>query len=202
MFGSGDVNSELKLMSGNILNMIVFDKFKTGKPVIGAFITTIVLTAVTYLFQLMTNNFTKFIKMFNIFECEIEEFFYKKHMIEYDGKIALSTTYYDSELNQSNSFSDRFRALWIYIIENANENTTIRHIKEYSFGNTSYNRNRDLGIYMVIQNEKFLISKEHEIYAYTTIQNEEQDDDNKKSNDRYSKRMNRIEKVTIKLFSY
>ena len=140
--------------------------------------------------------------MFNIFDCEFEGFFYKKHMVEYDGKIALSTTYYDSELNQSNSFSDRFRALWIYIIEHANENSTIRHIKEYSFGNTSYNKNRDLGISMVIQNEKFLISKEHEIYACTTIQNEEQDSDNTKSNDRYSKKMNRIEKVTIQLFSY
>ncbi len=202
MFGFGDVNTELKLMSGNILNMIVFDKFKTGKPVIDACITTVVLTAVTYLFQFINNNFTKLIKMINIFECEFESFFYKKHIVEYDGKIALSTTYYDSELNQSNSFSDRFRALWIYIIEHANENSTIRHIKEYSFGNTSYNRNRDLGIYMVIQNEKFLISKEHQIYACTTIQNEEQDDDNKKSNDRFSKRMNRIEKVTIQLFSY
>jgi len=202
MFGLGDIDSELKLMSGNILNMIVFDKFKTGKPVIDAFITTVVLTAVTYLFQFINNNFKKFIKMFNIFDCEFEGFFYKKHMVEYDGKIALSTTYYDSELNQSNSFSDRFRALWIYIIEHANENSTIRHIKEYSFGNTSYNKNRDLGIYMVIQNEKFLISKEHQIYAYTTIQNEEQDSDNTKSNDRYSKKMNRIEKVTIQLFSY
>jgi hypothetical protein len=202
MFGFGDVNSELKVVSGNILNMIVFDKFKTGKPVIDAFITTVVLTAVTYLFQFINTNFTKFIKMINIFDCEFEGFLYKKHIVEYDGKIALSTTYYDSELNQSNSFSDRFRALWIYIIEHANENSTIRHIKEYSFGNTSYNKNRDLGIYMVIQNEKFLISKEHQIYACTTIQNEEQDDDNKKSNDRYSKRMNRIEKVTIQLFSY
>ena len=202
MFGLGDIDSELKLMSGNILNMIVFDKFKTGKPVIDAFITTVVLTGVTYLFQFINNNFKKFIKMINIFDCEFEGFFYKKHMVEYDGKIALSTTYYDSELNQSNSFSDRFRALWIYIIEHANENSTIRHIKEYSFGNTSYNKNRDLGIYMVIQTEKFLISKEYEIYACTTIQNEEQDDDNKKSNDRYSKRMNRIEKVTIQLFSY
>ena len=202
MFGFGDVNAELKLVSGNILNMIVFDKFKTGKPVIDAFITTVVLTAVTYLFQFINTNFTKFIKMINLFDYEFEGFFYKKHIVEYDGKIALSTTYYDSELNQSNSFSDRFRALWIYIIEHANENSTITHIKEYSFGNTSYNKNRDLGIYMVIQTEKFLISKEHQIYACTTIQNEEQDDDNKKSNDRYSKKMNRIEKVTIQLFSY
>ena len=202
MFGLGDIDSELKLMSGNILNMIVFDKFKTGKPVIDAFITTVILTGVTYLFQFINNNFKKFIKIINIFECEFESFLYKKHIVEYDGKIALSTTYYDSELNQSNSFSDRFRALWIYIIEHANENTTIRHIKEYSFGNTSYNRNRDLGIYMVIQNEKFLISKEYEIYASTTIENEEQDSDNKNSNDRFSKKMNRIEKVTIQLFSY
>ena len=57
MFGIGDIDSELKLMSGNILNMIVFDKFKTGKPVIDAFITTVILTGVTYLFQFINNNF-------------------------------------------------------------------------------------------------------------------------------------------------
>ena len=74
MFGFGDINAELKLVSGNILNMIVFDKFKTGKPVIDAFVTTIVLTGVTYLFQFINNNFTKFIKMINIFDCEFESF--------------------------------------------------------------------------------------------------------------------------------
>jgi len=130
----------------------------------------------------------------------LNSFYRKKNVVEYDGKISLSTTYYESELNQSHSFSDRFRALWIYIIENTNENNTIQHIKEYSFGNTSYNKNRDLGIYMVVQNEKFIISKEHEIYARTTIQNEDQEGDKQNSKERNSKQINRIEKVTIQLF--
>jgi len=199
MFGIGNLDKELKFISGNIMNMIIFDKFKTGTPLLDAFITTIVLSIFTYLLQSLNDNFFKLINWIKLFEFNI---FYKKHIVEYDGKISLSTTYYESELNQSHSFSDRFRALWIYIIENTNENNTIRHIKEYSFGNASYNKNRDLGIYMVAQNEQFTISKELEIYAYTTILNEDQDNDKQNSKDRNSKQINRIEKVTIKLFSY
>jgi hypothetical protein len=55
---------------------------------------------------------------------------------------------------------------------------------------------------MVVQDKQFLISKDLEIYACTIISNEEQDSDDKKSGGKYTKRMNKIEKITIQLFSY
>jgi ATP-dependent 26S proteasome regulatory subunit len=125
---------------------------------------------------------------------------YKKNIVEFDGKIGLTTTYYDNNLNQTNTFSDRFKALWFHIIENISENNTINHIKEYSFDNYSKNNKRDLGIYMVIQNTQFLISEEHQIYAYTKISNEDQEDD-KNSNNKNSKKV-KFEKIIIQLFSY
>ncbi len=131
----------------------------------------------------------------------IEGWFYTKNIVEYEGKIALTTTYYDHNLNQTNSFSDRFKALWFNIVDNINENNTIKHIKEYSFDNNSNNK-RNTDIYMVIQNKKFLISKKHEIYAYTIIYNEEKDDNSSNNKNKNSKYINKIEKITIQLFSY
>jgi chaperone BCS1 len=198
MFNTPNLDTQIKSMSSNIMNMIVFDKFKTGKPVVDAFITTCVLTAITYLFQFINDKVLDFTRLIRTFEYDFESMIYTKNMVEYDGKIALSTTYYESTLNQSNAFSDRFKALWHHIIENINDNDTIKHIKEYSSFGNSY-KERDLGIYMVIQSKKFLISKEHEIYAYASIQTEDTDSESKSDK---TKRMSRIEKIVIQLFSY
>jgi DNA replication protein DnaC len=198
MFNIPNLDTQLTSMSGNIMNMIVFDKFKTGKPVFDAFITTCVLTAITYLFQFINDKVLDFTRLIRTFEYDFESMFYTKNMVEYDGKIALSTTYYESTLNQSNSFSDRFKALWNHIIENVSDNDTIKHIKEYSSFGNSY-KERDLGIYMVVQSKKFLISKEHEIYACTSIHTEDTDSESKSDK---SKRVSRIEKIVIQLFSY
>ena len=177
MFFMGDVDSQLKMVSGNILNMIIFDKFKTGTPVIDAFVTTMLLTGVTYIFQYINTYFFKLINAIQNMNYEFDSWFYKKNMVEYEGKIALSTGFYDGCLNQSNTFSDRFKALWDYIIKNIGDNESINYIKEYSFGNKTNNNSRDLGIYVVVQSEKFLISKEHGIYACTTIFGEEPDEE-------------------------
>jgi hypothetical protein len=185
----------------SILNTF-FENFKTGNKMIDAIITTIIFSFVTYLIQMMNNNFYLFIFSLQSLDYDyLISFVYKKNVIEYDGKIGLTTTYFDNNLNQTNSFSDRFKALWFYIIENISENDSINHIKEYSFDNYSKNSKRDLGIYMVIQSTKFLISKEHQIYAYTKIVNEDQEDD-KNSKNNNSKKMNKFEKIIIQLFSY
>jgi chaperone BCS1 len=197
MFNGGPISEQLKLVSGNIVNMILFDKIKTGNTVVDTFITTILLTGVTYLFHFINNNLFDNIKQIKIINLDYKSWFYKKNVVEYYGKISLTTNYYDSKLNQTNSFSDRFKALWVYIIDNVGENSTIKHIKEYSFENPSGDNKRDLGIYMVIQKDKFLISKELEIYAITDITNEEQEQDGKNS-----KTTNKIEKIVIELYSY
>ena len=201
MFHSGDIESQLKMLSGNILNMIIFDKFKTGTPLIDAFVTTMLLTGVTYLYQYMNTCFFKLTDAIKNMNYDFDNWFYKKNIVEYEGKIALATSFYDGCLNESNTFSDRFKALWDFIIKNISDNESINHIKEYSFNNKTNNIARDLGIYMVVQSEKFLISKEHGIYAYTTIFGEETDDDDRSKN-KQEKKKNRMEKIVIKLFSY
>uniref|UniRef100_A0A6C0DNI9 AAA+ ATPase domain-containing protein n=1 Tax=viral metagenome TaxID=1070528 RepID=A0A6C0DNI9_9ZZZZ len=201
MFYSGDIESQLKMVSGNILNMIIFDKFKTGTPFIDAFVTTMLLTGVTYIYQYINTYFFKLVNTIQNINYDFDSWFSRKNIVEYEGKIALSTGFYDGCLNQSNTFSDRFKALWNFIIKNISDNESINHIKEYSFNNKTNNNERDLGTYMVVQSEKFLISKEYGIYAYTTIHGEETDEDDTSKN-KIEKKKNRMEKIVIKLFSY
>jgi len=192
-----DTDTYIKLIPENILNMVIFDKLKTGKPLMDTFLTTFFLTIATILFKYMNNQIAIFKDFLRNYDYSFEGWFYKKNIVEYEGKIALTTTYYDHAISQTNSFSDRFKALWFNIVDNINNNDTITHIKEYSFDNNSNNK-KENDIYMVIQNTRFLISKEHEIYAYTIIYNEEKEDNSKNK----SKCVNKIEKITIQLFSY
>jgi len=201
MIGLGNIETQLKIMYGNILNMIVFDKLKTGNAIYDTFITSFIIMTITYISKFINDNVSNFIDTIKSTEFEFIGWFYHKNIVEYEGKIGLTTTYYDNNLNQTNSFSDRFKALWFYIIENINNNGTINYIKEYSFDNYSKNSERDFGIYMVIQNTKFLISKEHQIYAYTKITNEDKEED-KNSKNTNTKSISKLEKISIQIFSY
>jgi ATP-dependent 26S proteasome regulatory subunit len=198
MFG---IDSHFKLLYGNIINMIIFDKIKTGKPIIDAIITTIILTFFTYIFQFINKNMSFYFETIKNKPYDITCWFYNKHVVEYEGKIYVGTNYYDNILQQTNSFSNNFKALCYYIIENMNNNDSVRHIKEISFlnlvNNNSKKNNNILGTYMVIQNQNFLVSKEHEIYAYTLIssQNSEDSKENKK-------KTYKIENIVIQLYSY
>lgn len=193
-----DTDTYIKLIPENILNMIIFDKLKTGKPLMDTFLTTIFLTIATLLFKYINNQIVVVKEFLTNYNYSFEGWFYKKNIVEYEGKIALTTTCYDHNVSQTNSFSDRFKALWFNIVDNINDNDTIKHIKEYSFDNYSNNK-KNSDIYMVIQNTKFLISKKHEIYAYTIIYNEDTEDNSKNKKSKY---INKIEKITIQLFSY
>ena len=173
MFGIGSMDMQLKAVSGNIFNMIIFDKFKTGDPIMDTLITTIFLMFITYSFQFINENIIEHINITKIFSTNFN-LFYTKNIVEYEGKISSSTNFYDSKINRTSAFSDRFKALWYHIIDNIGDNNTIHNIKEYSFTNPSRINDikRDLGIYMVIQTSKFLISKEYEIYAFASINSE------------------------------
>ena len=206
MLGVGNLDLQLKMMSGSVFNMILFDKIKTGDPILDAVLTTLILSCITFLFQYLNNYLLDFMDLLKNINFDYNSWFQKKYVVEYDGKIALTTNFYDSKLNQTSTFSDRFKALWIYIIQNVGDNNSIKVIKEYSFENPSYNRHfdnkRDLGIYMVTQQDKFVISEELGIYAYTSINSEIQEQDNKNNNSKDSKASSKIEKITIQLFSY
>ena len=184
-------------INGNLLNMIIFNKFKTGDPFLDAIFTTIIITCITYFIQFIYNFiYTKCDnqKIYLIFEN-----YFNKYSVQYEGRISFSTNIFDCKIYQTSAFGDNFKALWNHIIENINNNKNIYHIKEYNFNN--YNNlisSKNENLYIVSQSNKFLISKEFDIYANTTVSNDTEEIEDKgktKSN------LNKITKISIKLFS-
>lgn len=197
---------QLKMMYSNIVNMLVLEKVKTNNPIIDAITTTCLLSFVAYIFQFINTKIYPYLNlddMKKIILLDYRDWFKNKNIIEYEGKISCSVNCYDSQLNQSNTFSDRFKAIWSFIIDNIEENKSIHNIKEYSFYSPTRTTCRDLGFYMVIQSDKFLISKDPEIYAFTNIYSDNKDDDDNKQNNFSNKKpKNKLDKIVIQLFSY
>lgn len=193
---------QLKMLSSNVFNMFLFDKIKSGDPVIDGIIITLFLSLITLLLQNLNYYIINFINNFKFINFQYN-WFQKKYIVEYDGKVYLRQNFNDNKLNQTNIFSDRFKALWYHIIENIGDNNTIRVIKEYSCDNTcdyyNINKNLDMGSYMVVQKDYFLISEKLGIYAHTYIHSEIQEKNNTSNTE---KKSYNIEKITIQLFSY
>ena len=188
-------DANIKNINGNILNMIIFNKLKTGDPVLDAIIATIMVSSITYLIQLFYNILIK--QSDKLHTYNIIDLFYKKHIVEYEGKISLNTNIYDCQIYQSSTFTDCFKALWKHIIENISNNDSIYHIKEYNFDNLL--KFKDDRLYIVTQSNKFLISKEYQIYALTSLSSETEESDERIKSKLNS---NKITKINIQLFSY
>ena len=60
MIGVGNLDLQLKMMSGSVFNMILFDKLKTGDPILDAILTTLILSCITFLFQYLNNYLLDF----------------------------------------------------------------------------------------------------------------------------------------------
>jgi len=116
----------------------------------------------------------------------------KTNSIEFEGKITCGTGFYCGELKQTSVFSERFKAIWEHIVSTTNTNLTIYSIKEHKFDNKN-----DVGIYMVNQKDRFLISEEHQIFAYTYMK-----DEMTASGEKSDRPSNKISNIVIRLYSY
>jgi len=120
----------------------------------------------------------------------------KRNIIEYTGKTTMLKNAYQESMTVSNAFSDKFKALWKHISSTAiaNKTSSIYKIKEYYSFSSIKKQNETDSIYVVSQIESFIIDEKLQIYAYTSIQNEENEDEQKKSS--------KTEKIVITLYSY
>jgi ribosomal protein S8 len=105
--------------TNNAANMILFERIKTGNPILDTLVLTFLLSIVTGFLKWVNIHILDTIDLKYIFNYEMLcHYFSKKNVVEYEGKICCSTSIYDNQLHQSASFSDRFRALWDHIINN------------------------------------------------------------------------------------
>jgi ATP-dependent Zn protease len=126
----------------------------------------------------------------------INDLIYKKNVIILEGKKSFTTSSYAVSNLSSSTYSDRFKAVWAYIIESIDKNDMIYQIKETitSHDSLSYDhKKKTMDIFIVYQNKHFLIDEN--IYAYTQV-NREEDNDKKENNS------TKIDIITIEIYSY
>ena len=92
------------------------------------------------------------------------------------------------------SYSNRFNAIWFYIIENIQDNTSIYQMREMT--NVKQPNGKTTDIFIVSQNDRFMVDESLQIYAYNKIDSETSKDE-KSSNIRM-----KSEKIEITLYSY
>ena len=175
------------------VKMTIFNTFKTGDAALDSFITALIIALIGYI----VTYFQRDQKNINVFKF-IKQMFtfclYKKNVIVLEGKNCSGIIGYAGGYCSSSAYSDRFKAIWDYIENNIESNKTIHKIKEY---HTNFNSNsanlKNTDIYMVSQNDRFLIDKD--IFVITEFEKE----DNADKNDKIHSSVN---KITIKLYSY
>ena len=149
----------------HVTRMIMFNNIKTGDPIIDAFLTTLILGCFSWLVSWIYDNGID--RHFNNFSFDdIKTYFYKKNSIIIEGKRSSSISSYNASLCVCSAYSDRFKALWNYIIENIEKNKTIYKIKEnhtnFQSSKTMYEDSRkNYDMFMVYQNKHFEINKPH-----------------------------------------
>jgi hypothetical protein len=177
--------------------MILFNFLKTGNPVYDAIISTIAISlfgfVVNYVYdygiQHVLNNFS--------FD-DLTSWFFKKNMIIIEGRKSSITSNYSLTNSVTSIYSNRFKAIWDYIISNIDTNKTIYAIKEshtnfQSSEQIGDNKRKNLDIFMVHQRKYFKIDED--IFVKAVIEKEDDDDEKKKVK-------TKTDRITIYLYSY
>jgi ATP-dependent 26S proteasome regulatory subunit len=181
----------------DVTRITLFNFLKTGNPLYDAIISTFAIS----LFGFVVNYVYDYgiVRVLSNFSFDdIVCFFYRKNMIIIEGKKSSITSNYSMTYSISSIYSNRFKAIWDYIISNIDTNKTIFSIKEaHSNFQSSENNNdakrKNLDIYMVHQRRHFKIDE----HIFVKAEIEKEDD-----NDEKEKVKTKTDKITIYLYSY
>ena len=182
----------------HVIRMMLFDKIKTGDPIIDTFLTTFILGLfswfINYIYDAQIDTY-----FYNFSTDDIKSFIFKKNTIIIEGRRSAITSSYSCSQTISSAYSDRFKAVWNHIIKNIEHNKTIFKIKENhsnyqsSVSNNIEDRRKTSDVFMVYQNKHFLINDS--IYAKAEIEHESDKDDKEKM-------AVRTDKITLYIYSY
>jgi ATP-dependent 26S proteasome regulatory subunit len=175
--------------------MTLFNYLKTGNPAFDAIFSTIVISFFGYIINYINEN--QFLTIQFTLD-DIKCFFYKKNTIVIEGKRSCTTSGYSYTQSISSSYSNRFKAIWHYIIANIEKNNTIYKIKEaHSNFQSSANENeikkQNLDIFIVFQNKHFKLDEN--IFVKAEMELEE-------NRDEKDKLSSKTDKITINIYSY
>jgi hypothetical protein len=181
----------------HVTRMILFNTVKTGDPVIDAFLTTFILGCFSWLITWIYDSRLDIYFQNSVLDL-LENYFYKKNSIVIEGKRSSVVSSFNNSLNVSSAYSDRFKALWNYIIDNIEKNKTIYKIKEHhtnfqASAEAYEDARKNYDMFMVYQNKHFEI--DNHIFVKSNIEIENDGDNKEKTNIK-------TDKITITVYSY
>ena len=177
----------------NVIRITLFNYVKIGNPIYDGIISTIAISLFGYLCNLMYDkDLLTYILNFD----GVYSLIYRKNTLILEGKKSCITSNYSLTPSVTSLYSNRFKAIWGYIISNIDKNNTIYKIKEfhsnYQSSDDDYKK-KNFDIFMVYQNKHFKI--DDNIFVKTEIELEKSGDDDKKIN-------TKTDKITIHIYSY
>jgi ATP-dependent 26S proteasome regulatory subunit len=188
----------IETSTSHVVRMIMFNSFKTGDPITDAFFTTFILGCFSCFVSFVYDN--GIYQFFNNFSFDdVKTFFYKKNSIIIEGKRSSTVTVYNNSICVSSAYSNRFKAVWNYIINNIDKNKTIYKIKENhtnfqaSRNNSNENGRNIFDMYMVCQNSHFEIDNNIFVKANIEIENDNSEKD---------KTCVKTDKIIITIYSF
>ena len=135
--------------------------------------------------------------LFKLSYNDITNWFLKKNMVIIEGKRSSVVSAFNCALNTSSIYSDRFKAMWGYIINKIDKLHTVYSIKEthsnFQSSSNGDDKRKNLDIFMVYQDKHFEIDEG--IFVKSEVEEEEERNEKEKSS-------SRTDKITINIYSY
>ena len=171
----------------------ILTQMRTGNVFYDTIITTAFISILTYLFNKVYDiNHMKILGL-------IYSLFYKKNCIILEGKKCSVVSNYSYGQQISVSYSDRFKAILDYIVQNIDNNVSIYQLKEFYHNiiDNKKNGSKTIGDTLIVnQYKKFSIDDK----IFYEIICEREDDSN--NNERQEKMTAKTDIITIKIYSY
>ncbi len=195
-----DLSDILQTTFNDSIKISLFQRMKTGNPLIDAIFSTLGFVMISYLVKVLYEN-NAFNRPWNIdFHDAVKSLFYKKYSITYEGKRCSSVGTYNLYPVVSSCFTDAFKALWADILGTMDDNETIRELKElYTTMDKFRDKNdddEDDDMYIVSQKKPFLYKADLKIYAIADFYTEDSGGSEKE------KQTTKTDKITLTLYSY
>ena len=191
-----DFMSTFHLNYSNITKMTLFNFLKTGNPVYDTIISTLIISLFGYVVNYVYDYHIDRV-LYNLTIDDIKGWFFRKNTIIIEGKRSSITSNYSCVYTVTSLYSDRFKALWNYIISNIDTNNTIYKIKEshsnFQSSEINESKRKNMDIFMVYQNRHFKLDKN--IFVKAEIEQEGMEDEKEKVK-------TKTDKITINIYSY
>lgn len=171
----------------------------THNPMIDSFISTILLTITSVFIKSIYDYYYYVGNNVNFFYIFIN-FFFKQNSIILEGRRSTNMLNYDYQTTITDTFSDRFKALWTHIETVLYHNKSIYEIKEYLSIIANYEkskiRNEKSNIFIVSQLTDFILNEKLKIYVNVVLTHENLENNTKKDSEK------KMENIKIRLYSY